>query len=43
MACHGSHGKLGNSTGKMNCTSCHDKTVGHKLFGDIHYQMMDKK
>ncbi|PKQ63038.1 hypothetical protein BZG02_09710 [Labilibaculum filiforme] len=43
MACHGGHGKLGNSTGKMNCTSCHDKTVGHSLFGDVHYQMMDKK
>jgi hypothetical protein len=43
MACHGSKGKLGNTTGKMNCTSCHEKSIGHKLFGDIHYKMMDKK
>lgn len=43
MACHGSQGKLGNTTGKMNCTACHDKTVGHKLFGDIHYKMINKK
>ncbi|MGQ1787650.1 MULTISPECIES: cytochrome c3 family protein [unclassified Saccharicrinis] len=41
MTCHGSHGKLGNTTGKMSCTSCHDKSVGHELFGDIHYKLMD--
>ncbi|TKG96856.1 C_GCAxxG_C_C family protein [Puteibacter caeruleilacunae] len=43
MACHGSKGKLANTTGKMTCTSCHDKTVGHKLFGDVHYKYMDKR
>ncbi len=43
LACHGGHGKLGNTTGKMNCTSCHEKSVAHKLFGDIHYQLMDKR
>ena len=43
MACHGSKGKLGNTSGKMTCTSCHDKSVGHKLFGDIHYKYMDKR
>jgi hypothetical protein len=43
MACHGSQGKLGNSSSKMNCTSCHDKSIGHKIFGDAHYKLMDKR
>lgn len=41
MTCHGSEGKLGNTSGKMSCTSCHTKSVGHKLFGDVHYKLMD--
>ena len=40
MTCHGNEGKLGNTTGKMECTPCHTESVGHKLFGDIHYSMM---
>ncbi len=43
MTCHGKEGKLGNATGKMNCTSCHPKTLGHKIFGDSHYKFMKKK
>ncbi|MCT4591372.1 MAG: C-GCAxxG-C-C family protein [Carboxylicivirga sp.] len=43
MACHGSKGKLGNTSGMMDCDACHDKSVGHKLFGDIHYKYMDKR
>jgi hypothetical protein len=43
MACHGKKGKLGNTSGKMKCTTCHDQSVAHKLFGDVHYKYMDKK
>lgn len=43
MSCHGSEGKLGNTAGKMDCTSCHTKSVGHKLFGDIHYKFMKER
>lgn len=41
--CHGSEGKLGNISGKMNCTSCHEKSVAHQVFGDSHYKYMDKR
>ncbi len=40
MACHGSKGKMANTSGKMSCNSCHDKSLGHRLFGDIHYKLM---
>jgi hypothetical protein len=40
MTCHGSEGKLGNTGGKMNCTSCHTESVAHKAFADIHYKVM---
>lgn len=43
MSCHGKKGKLGNTSGKMKCTSCHDKSFAHKLFGDVHYKFMDKR
>jgi hypothetical protein len=43
VACHGSEGKLGNTSGKMNCTSCHEQSLAHKVFGDVHYKMMDKR
>ncbi|MBI9064069.1 MAG: cytochrome c3 family protein [Marinilabiliaceae bacterium] len=43
MVCHGSQGKMGNTTGKMNCNTCHEKSLGHKIFGDIHYKMMKKR
>ncbi len=40
IACHGSQGKVGNTASKMNCTMCHEKSVGHKVFGDIHYKLL---
>lgn len=43
MTCHGKEGKLGNTSGKMTCTSCHTKSAGHKAFGDIHYKLMKKR
>lgn len=43
MTCHGSEGKLGNTTGKMTCTSCHDKSMAHKVFADSHYKYMKKR
>ena len=43
MTCHGNEGKLSNTAGKMNCTSCHTKSLGHKLFGDAHYRFMKKR
>jgi hypothetical protein len=41
--CHGSEGKLGNISGSMNCTSCHEKSLAHKVFGDSHYKYMSKR
>jgi len=43
ISCHDKQGKLGNTSCEMNCTSCHTKSLGHKLFGDIHYKLMDKR
>jgi len=43
ISCHDKEGKLGNTSSQMNCTTCHTKSVGHKLFGDIHYKLMDKR
>ena len=43
ISCHDKQGKLGNTSCKMNCTSCHTKSLGHKLFGDIHYKLMNKR
>lgn len=43
MTCHGNEGKLGNTAGKMNCTSCHTKSLGHRIFGDAHYKFMKKR
>ena len=41
VACHGNEGKLKNTSVKMSCTSCHSESIGHKVFGDIHYKFMD--
>lgn len=41
MTCHGQEGKLGNTSSGMTCSSCHDKSLGHKVFGDIHYKLME--
>ncbi len=40
MTCHGNEGKLGNTSGKMSCNSCHEESIGHKVFADIHYKLM---
>ncbi len=40
LACHGSKGKLNNTSVKMNCNSCHPKSLGHRVFADVHYKMM---
>jgi hypothetical protein len=40
LACHGSGGKINNATVQMNCTSCHPKSLGHRVFADVHYKMM---
>jgi len=42
ISCHGNEGKLKNVSGKMSCTSCHSESIGHKVFSDIHYKMMDQ-
>jgi len=43
MTCHGPQGKLGDTGGKMACASCHTQSLGHRLFSDLHYRVMDKK
>lgn len=43
MTCHGSSGKLGNTSGKMTCTSCHTKSIGHRVFGNAHYKFMKER
>lgn len=43
MTCHGSEGKLDNTAGKMTCTTCHDKSLAHKVFADGHYKLMKEQ
>jgi hypothetical protein len=43
MTCHGKEGKLGNTSGHMTCTSCHAESLGHRVFSDVHYKIMDKR
>ncbi|QBG47158.1 hypothetical protein EGM51_07010 [Verrucomicrobia bacterium S94] len=38
LTCHGKESKLENTSGQMNCTSCHTKSIGHRLFADVHYK-----
>jgi hypothetical protein len=40
VTCHGSTGKVNNTAVKMSCNSCHTKSVGHRVFSDIHYKLM---
>jgi hypothetical protein len=42
MTCHGKQGKMGNTGGKMTCTSCHSESLEHRIFSDVHYKLMDK-
>ncbi len=41
LACHGSEGKVNNASVQMNCTSCHPKSLGHRIFADVHYKIME--
>ena len=43
LACHGNEGKLKNTAGKMDCNSCHDESLGHKVFSDVHYRLLKEK
>lgn len=43
VTCHDSQGKVGNTSTRMDCTSCHSPSLGHRLFGDIHYKLMSKR
>jgi hypothetical protein len=43
MTCHGNKGKLDNTLGKMECSSCHTESVGHKIFANPHYRFMKDK
>lgn len=40
VACHGDKGKLKSTSVKMSCKSCHTESIGHKVFGDVHYKYM---
>lgn len=40
LACHGKEGKVKNASVKMSCNSCHSESVGHRIFSDIHYELM---
>ncbi len=40
LTCHGSEGKVNNTSVQMSCTSCHTESLAHKVFADIHYKMM---
>lgn len=40
--CHGGEGKIANVSGKMECTSCHDESIAHKVFADVHHKFMSK-
>ena len=38
MTCHGKTGKLNDTFGKMECNSCHTKSIGHRIFANPHYR-----
>lgn len=42
LACHGNEGKIKNSSVKMTCNSCHSESVGHRVFADVHYKLMEE-
>lgn len=41
--CHGAKGKLANTTGKMDCSSCHSESLPHRLLGDVHHKFMKQR
>ncbi len=42
LVCHGKEGKVKNASVKISCNSCHSESVGHRIFSDIHYELMKK-
>ncbi len=42
VACHGDEGKIKNTSVKMSCNSCHTESVGHRVFADVHYKLMNE-
>lgn len=40
LTCHSNEGKVNNVAAKMSCEPCHTKSIGHRVFGDIHYKLM---
>ena len=40
ITCHGSEGKLKNTSAGMSCNSCHSESAAHKVFADVHYKLM---
>jgi hypothetical protein len=42
LACHGKDGKIKNSSVKMSCNSCHTESVGHRVFSNVHYKLMNE-
>ena len=40
IACHGSEGKVNNTSVKMSCNSCHPKSLVHRVVADLHYKIM---
>jgi hypothetical protein len=43
MTCHGDKGKVNNSFGRMECSSCHTESVRHRIFANPHYKLMKDK
>ncbi len=43
MTCHGDTGKLNNTFGKMECSSCHTESIGHRIFANPHYKFKKVK
>ncbi|HCY42187.1 MAG TPA: hypothetical protein DHV48_12670 [Prolixibacteraceae bacterium] len=41
LTCHGGEGKVNNTAVKMSCNPCHTESVGHQIFADIHYKVME--
>lgn len=40
MTCHGKEGKVANASTNMDCNSCHEESLGHRVFADIHHKLM---
>lgn len=40
LECHGSEGKINNTSVEMSCNPCHSESIGHRIFSDVHYKLM---